>query len=259
MKKNLEKWGGVSKFAQSKRNHNIHMRKLSLLSIVCLACFLSCSKEETKKLEVTPTNITVYSEGTTQLTTNVDDATFKSADDFYATVDEVGLVTGNKVGETEIVVSSAHGTVKVPVTIMNKYSLYPDVDGLIGKSASDVTNVLGTSYTTSTTSSGGTNYTYINPTSYAAGIVATIESGKCSAIGVLISTSNTSMLTKHLLERYSVAGMQNDYYFFLNHDKNVVIALNVYSASYLMVIYMPYSSSKSSEAILEIPEGLRVF
>lgn len=45
--------------------------------------------------------------------------------------------------------------------------------------------------------------------------------------------------------------MQNDYYFFLDHDKKVVITMTLYNLSYMMAIYMPYTSSKSGEINFE--------
>ena len=224
------------------------MKRVICFFALGVIVFSGCSKMG-QKLEVNPTDITVYADGTSQITTNVEDATFASADDFYATVDENGLVTGKRVGETEIRVSSSSGTATVPVIIMNKYSLYPDLDLLVGKTVADMTKLLGSNYDTSTSSTGQVSHAYTNPTSYCDAILCMMEGSKIGSVGALISTSNTSMLTKHLLERYAVAGMQNDYYFFLNHDKNVTIALNVYSYKYLIVLYMPYSSTKASSEI----------
>lgn len=221
------------------------MKRFFIIPVICLFIISSCTKENTKTLEVTPNSIAVYSDGTKQLTTNVDDASFSSNDDYYATVTSSGLVTGERVGETEIIVKSSAGTVKVPITILNKYSLYPDVDGLIGKSTTSMTRLFGSNFKLSTSSSGDLMYGYTNPTNYVDGIVFSVNGSKINSIGVIVSTSYTSMLTKHLLERYMVAGMQNDMYFFLNHDENVIIGFEVYSYQYLMVIYMERTSSKA--------------
>ncbi len=225
------------------------MKKISVISVLCIiVLFLGCSKES-KKLEVTPQSISVYSEGTVQLKTNVNDAKYSSNDTYYASVSQTGLVKGEKVGKTNIVVSSSSGSVTVPITIMNKYSLYPDLDGLIGKGMSDVTKILGSNYNTSTSSSGSVTNTYITPTNYADAIICLMSGSTVSSIGVLVPTTNTTMLTNHLLERYSIAGMQNEFYFFVNHGKKVVIALEVYSAKYLLVLYYEYTSTKASNQI----------
>lgn len=227
-----------------------HMKKFVFIPFICLVLF-GCDPDgaATKALEVNPEKISVYVEGTRQITANVSDASFKSQDEFYASVDNEGLVKGEHIGSTNITVSSSAGTVRVPVTIMSQYSLYPDIDYLVGKSLNDITKEFGNNYEASTLSSGDVAYSYTKPTSYVDGIFFTMSGGKCKSIVVLVPTKNTSMLTKHLLERYYVAGMQNDMYFFLNHDKDVVLALEVYSASYLTVVYMPYTGSSSSVSV----------
>lgn len=212
--------------------------------------FIGCDKveEQRKILEVSPTEIAVYSNGTAQLSTNVNDAIYSSKDTYYASVEPSGLVTGKKVGKTEIMVSSSNGSMNIPVTILPQYTLYPDMDGLIGKTLSDITKVMGSNYTTSSTTSGDTMYTYKQPTTYATGIGFTLKSGKCSSIIVAVSTSYTSMISKYLAERYNIVGMQNDYYFFLNHGEEVTIALTVYSSSAIAVMYME-NTSKATGSI----------
>lgn len=224
------------------------MKRIAFFTLFGAIVLAGCTKEE-KKLEVTPNSITVYTDRTAQLTTNVDDAAFSSSDEYYATVSENGLVTGEKVGETEIVVSSSRGTVKVPITIMSQYSLYPDVDGLVGKTLSDITKVMGSNYESSTSTSGEITYLYRNPTSYVDAIMFIMKGSVVETIGVLVPTTNTSMITKHLIERYTVAGMQNDMYFFLNHGKTTTIAMQVYSTKYIIVMYLASTASKSVEAI----------
>lgn len=228
------------------------MKKVLLLvaiGFVLISCNEIAVKPEEKKLEVDPTIITVYPDGRRQITTNAEDATFSSSDTFYASVDETGMVTGNKVGKTEIVVSSSIGNARIPITIMGEYSLYPDVDGLIGKSMAEVTAIMGTPKDVSTASTGSTLYTYPEPTTYTTGMGFSFKNGKCEYIMAIVSTSYTSMLSKHLIERYAVVGKQNDVYYFLNHDKDVVITLQVYNLYYLSVYYMPYTPSNSTSQV----------
>lgn len=221
------------------------MKKVIILIGALLPMLFGCQKEAAN-LTVSPSEISMYAEGTKEITTNASDATFKSMDEYYAEVDSKGLVTANKVGNTEITVSGNGQVKKVPVTIIPQYNLYPDLDVLIGKSKSDVTKLLGTNYKSSTTSSGQEMWTYASYNSYTAGLGFTFKSnGTVEYAMAAISTSYTSMLTKALIERYTVAGMLNDYYFFLNHGKKVVIGLTVYSANILAVMYMEYSGSKS--------------
>ena len=139
----------------------------------------------------------------------------------------------------------------IQVSIIPRYTLYPDLDGLMGKSLTDITRVMGNSYQRTKDANGDTMIAYLNPTKYTELIGFTISktTSLCSTIVVAVPTSYTSMLSKHLTERYSVVGMQNDYYFFLNHDNNVMIGLTVYSASLISLVYMNNSSTKTSEII----------
>lgn len=68
---------------------------------------IGCQKEAAN-LTVSPSEITLYAEGTKAITTNASNATFTSEDDYYAEVDESGLVTANKVGNTKITISNRH-------------------------------------------------------------------------------------------------------------------------------------------------------
>ena len=214
------------------------MRKLFIASLALIPIFFSC--EKSSKLTVAPEEIILYSEGSTKITTNASSPTFTVADDFYASVEADGTVKAKKVGETTIRVSGNGETTSVPVTIMSMYSLYPDLDKIVGKNKSAVSSLLGSGYTTGTDS-----WVYKNYNSYTDGIVVTFENERVSSVGAIVSTSYTSMMSKYLLERYSLVGMQNDMYFFLNHDKNASVVFSVYNVSYLMAVYVPYTDSKA--------------
>ena len=238
----MEKLGAGSIF-----DANLSSMKKTAILITVLLPFLAGCQKEAANLTVSPNEITLYAEGTKTITTNASNATFSSKDEYYAEVDETGIVTANKVGETSITVSGNGLTKEVPVTIIPKYDLYPDIDVLVGKSKSEVTKLLGSNYKSSTTSSGQEVWTYVSYNSYTAGLGFTFKSnGTVEYAMAAISTEYTSMLTKALIERYNIAGMQNDYYFFLNHGEKVVIALTVYSASALAVMYMENTESKAA-------------
>lgn len=219
---------------------------------------ISCQKHSTP-LTVEPSSISVYSGGTKQLLSHpAEGVTYSSADKYYAEVDENGLVTGNKVGNTNIIASSGNGTVTIPVTIMSQYSLYPELDPIVNSSKATMTNILGTDFTESTSDKGETVYTYKNYNTFTSGIVAIFVNGVCDNIGVLISTSHLTKFVSHLKERYIIAGMQNDCYFFLNHDKNVVITMALYNSRYMIALYTPYKGTRTGEKdILETYQNLK--
>lgn len=233
------------------------MKKLFSISI-CLCALVLASCEKASQLSVEPSSISLYTEGTKQLNvTPSKGVTYDSVDDFYASVSNTGLVTANKVGKTYIRVTSKSSSTSIPVTVMPKYTLYPEVESLVGQSVSKMTSVLGTNYKQGTTSSGETSYTYANYNTYAYGIVCTFKNGVCTSVGTIVSTTHLSKFCDYLIERYYVAGMQNDYYFFLDHDKKVVITMTLYNAYYMMAIYMPYTSSKAAADTESVAEVLR--
>ncbi len=225
------------------RMKTIRLATIFLLAIVAIAC-----QKQSTALTVEPSEVLLYSGGTKQLTAEpAEGVTYSSKDEFYAEVDASGLVTGNKVGETDIVASSSNGAATIPVTIMPQYSLYPELDPIVNASKSAMIEILGSGYTESTSDKGETLYAYKNYNTYAEVIFAIFSNDVCKSIGVLVSTSYLTKFTSYLKERYAVAGMQNDYYFLLNHDKDIVISLGLYNVSYLLAVYIPYTGTKSAE------------
>lgn len=217
--------------------------QLLALTGILLVFATGCQKESTP-LTVSPDAITLYTDGTKQISASPSEGvSYKVNDEFYAKADENGLVTAKKVGKTDITVSSSNGVKTIPVTVLPKYTLYEDLTPYIGASVSTITNKFGSGYTTSQNTDGSTTYTYKNYNMYTAGLGFKITNGKCDSAIVAASTTYTSMLSDYLIERYYVVGMQNDIFFFLDHDKKVAIAFTVYSYSTLSVMYYPYNSS----------------
>lgn len=223
---------------------------LSLVALLPVSC------QKSTPLTVTPTSMTLYAEGTEQITaTPAEGVTYTSSDEFYATVSETGLVTANKVGQTDIRVSSDNGMATIPVLVLPKYDLYPNLESLINAPVSRMEEVLGRDYTRDTSSSGETMYTYAYYNTYTTGILCSFENGVCTSIGVVVQTSHLTKFVNYLAERYSVAGMLNDYYFFLDHDRKVVVTMTLYNSSYMMAVYMPHDGTKSSGHDFEAAAG----
>lgn len=220
----------------------IRFSAICILSIAVVA--IACQKQ-TNSLSVEPSSVVLYSGWTKQLTAQPSEGvTYTSSDEFYAEVDEDGLVTANKVGATTIIASSGNGTVKIPVAVLSQYTLYPDLDQIINTSATEMTEILGSNYTKKV-EDGKTTYTYMNYNTYTTGIIAVFENEVCNSIVVLVPSTYATKLAKYLVERYSVVAMQNDIYGMLNHDMDVMIVLGEYNYKYMMVGYAPYSNSKS--------------
>lgn len=206
-----------------------------------LPVMVSCDKST--PLTVTPSSITLYVGGTAQLQSEPSDGVrYSTSDDFYASVSPTGLVTANKFGGAVINASLDNISVDIPVVVLCQYSLYPELDKIIGQPESEVIKLLGSAYTQSEMSSGETMYIYKYFNSYTEAIAVSFKNEICSSAAALVSTSYMSQLTQYLKERYSLVAMLNDVYAFFNHDKDVVAALNVPSAYYLQVTYTPYNN-----------------
>jgi len=192
----------------------------------------STKKVEKQTLTVSPDKINCYSQSTQQLTSNMSDVTYSAEDEYYATVSESGLVTGEKVGSTNIIVTAENQSVKVPIKILPKYDLYPDVASLIGCQLSKITDVFGADY------EGKNSYiSYNEPTQYTETIMFKIENNICTSCFVLVPISYLSMLTSYIQERYTKTGTLNNNIYFYNHNKEVLISVSVYSLKYYSVFY----------------------
>ena len=98
------------------------------------------SSKPSEDLKVTPSDVTVEVGKTETLKPNQDGCSFKSADESVATVDEKGVVTGVKAGETTITVSKDGKTAEVKVTVTD-----PSVTTTTTTSGSDTTTTTGSS------------------------------------------------------------------------------------------------------------------
>ena len=89
------------------------MKRKSLAALVMAAVIFASCKEEEKSPEITleKDSVTLTSGGEFLINATSDyDLTYKSEDNYHATVDEKGLVTARYVGETNIVVSNSENS-----------------------------------------------------------------------------------------------------------------------------------------------------
>ncbi len=223
----------------------------TILFTVLLTPFLTSCDDFAKPLIVTPSEIVLYSDGTKQITANLEGATFTSKDEWYAEVDATGLVTANYVGETEIIVSAEGQTKSIPVLVRPAYVLYPDLDEFIGKSKSDVISTFGQPDTENKNMIG---YEYND---YAPIVGFNFENGYVSQAAAFVPNKYMSKLASMIAERYAPIAMQNDEYWFINHDKDVIIGTMVYNVTYMGVLYSPYTESKAN--VFEQPNMSELF
>jgi len=213
------------------------MRILKGKSVLLLGlCLISCDQEiEKTPLQVTPGRVSIYSDGSAQLkATPSDGVCYSILDDFYASVNSSGLVEGKRIGSTTVVASSKNGEVQIPVTVISKYSLYPELESYVGVSLNEITKKFGSDYSLV---NGGIIYEDYNV--YTKALLFMQKNGVYNSAAALVKIAYTSSLVKYLNERYKLVYIQNDQYYFFNHDEKVAIVMEVYNSSYLVVMYIP--------------------
>lgn len=223
------------------------MRRTSLAALfMATVIFASCSKEEEKSPEIIleRDNATLTFGDEFQIKATSDyDLTYKSEDENHAEVDENGLVKATFVGETNIVVSNTETSKKVKITVRPEYVLYDDPSQYLGMTKSQIISKFGEPEETIKNSIG-----YFDYSRYAPAILFSIEDEKVKNVSIMVQSANASMLVKYLGERYLYLGQQNDIHTYINNvdlsKATTSIGMTVYSASYLVVMYMSYSPEK---------------
>lgn len=175
------------------------------------------------------------------------DITYKTEDDFIATVSDKGLITGGRVGETEISLSNTKDTKKVSVIIEPKAELYPEPEFLFGETKANIIKKLGKPMNES-----GKTIIYDNNSSKVPYIIylfdGTSDNSKLEGLSVIVNSSYSKELGAHLAERYLMVEGDDDIIlvgFNSNTAEKATMAIGVelYENALWMVMYMPYSKS----------------
>ena len=109
-------------------NLNLDFMKKTVLIVAVLSgsILASCSKDDSNTIVInTKTPIVLNYEKTLQIDASSErEITYESENVFHATVSNEGLITGGRVGETNVVVSNGKNSKMIPITIEPKYNLY---------------------------------------------------------------------------------------------------------------------------------------
>lgn len=216
--------------------------------MVLVAC-----DESSKDFQLSPSSVNLYYEDTQQVKVLSETGSFEwsTANDFHATVNSNGLVTGGHVGSTIITASLGKGKGTCSVTIKPKYYLYDTPYMEWGSSKSQVRNKLGTP-----TQEQGNVLTYL--VSEAKGIIAIymFTDEKLSSVGITLNVNNATTLTYYLVERYQPVNMDNGTYYFINtmNFDEATLGLmmryvNTSSMHYYQVVYAPINQQQNAPAI----------
>ena len=109
-----------------------------------LLCSCDTDLFDNTPLSVSPTSISLYVDGTQQLTANkTKNITYTPTDYWYLDVSTNALVTAKKKGNTSTKVSDGENIVYVNVEIKSAYDLYPEMDLYIGKKFDSFNGIFG--------------------------------------------------------------------------------------------------------------------
>lgn len=225
------------------------MKKILFLSLATLL-MAGCSKDDGAKLSLSTNSVSLYSEDTEKVTAS-EKVTWSSDDEFVATIDNDGTITGEHVGKTIITATSNNGEDKCAVEVKAKYNTYTEPIFEFGASKSTIkskeSRILDTEKETS--------LLFKPEKSAIQGVGYLFKDGKMTSIGVNVKLSSAQEATKFLIERYLVigAGVEGFAGIMINNLPNKAsmgITMSVESG-YVLVMYIPYDKNKTRSIIEE--------
>ena len=194
-----------------------------------LLCSCDTDLFDNTPLSVNPTSISLYVDGTQQLTVNkTKNITYTPTDYWYVDVSTNGLVTAKKKGNTSIKVSDGDHIVYVNVEIKSAYDLYPEMDLYIGKKFDSFNGIFG-DYDEITSTEQYDTYWFEHRSKYDISFGFIFNKGDAfgtiQAVSVYIPVTYENQLETYLWDRYLCKEALNDVYYFINHSKKIALKL----------------------------------
>ena len=226
--------------------------------------FVACSKDDDDDdgFTVNKQSITLAHDGTETVVAS-ENATWSSDNEFVATVDNNGVITGKHVGEATITATANGKSQKVKVTVKAMYNTIPEPITDFSLSKSEVkakeTHTLykeedyKLNYTTNASKSELVMYSFDE----------TSGKLKSSAWGAALTAVAPSELVGFLTERYQLLTYDDDYYYFANSDEletaTMVVTFTMTNGNAL-IVYLPYEKKNTSKALhTELESTLRIY
>lgn len=222
------------------------MKNKFLLFAFIVLMVVSCKKDDPKpSYSLSKNELTLFKDGTNQLeitgaTTEV--FTYTSKNDLIASVDEKGMITGERVGETSINVSCNGYIDSCIVSIMPKYRTFEEPITSFGISKSEVkakeTRKLYTEGEDIIIYEGSILEEYV---SYF------FDDGKLTVSAVILDSKYSSVLGGYLAERYLMASVSPIFGYSVDNKFMVGATLeDVQNSLSWWVAYVPHDSNKST-------------
>ena len=219
------------------------MKNKLLVIALLLVMFAGCTKDDPEPvLSLNSNSITLFSNGSNQLVVNnatTEKFTYTSDNSLIASVDDNGLITGERVGETTIKVSGTGFNGECKVAIKPLYNTFVEPITTFGISKSEVkakeTRIIYQESDNLIVYTGNVFERYA---------VYHFENGKLSSSMIVLSTAYTTELGKYIAERYVVVSVSP--VLALGTSKTFAVGTSLESTSYWAVLYFPYDSTKSA-------------
>ncbi|MDR2917283.1 MAG: hypothetical protein LBV74_21015 [Tannerella sp.] len=231
------------------------MKKLLIFMLMAMPfVFTSCSNDDkgsSDDIKIQKSKIELISGETEQIVATSDLVlSYTSEDEYFASVDNSGVVAAKRVGETNILIKNAKTEAKVSVIVSPKYTTYPDPNLMFGETRESVIKKLGTPTSETSDAIAYEDYSTKAPIIMYAFDGNTTNS-KVNGVNVIVRTTYSEELAAYLAERYFMVGGSGDITLVgLNNidpkKATLSVALSLYNLNYWMVMYMPYASSTYS-------------
>lgn len=230
--------------------------KLVFIAILIITCN-SCKKEDLITLNSTEKTLNYEDEFQIQAESN-SLITYSVENDYHAEVTESGLVKARYVGETNIILENAEDRKTFKIIVEPRYHLYPEPNVYFGESKSSIINKFGWDFVETESTIGYENYSINAPI-----IIFTFDDyDKLNGYAVMVNTAYSSTLADFLIERYLVAGIDNDVYYFINGlstaSATTAIMLELYNISYWMVLYIPNTVSNKNVDLKKCTQKIKI-
>lgn len=212
-----------------------------------LALFTACSSDDDSSLTLDKTSITLRYEGTQKLTAS-EDANWSTENEFFAEVDNNGLVTGGHVGQTYITATGASGSAKCLVEVVPEYNTYKAPVCEFGATMEDINSKESRTLYDLTTD----QLVYRGENSAVQLVLYKFESGKLKAVGVFIDMSYATEVAKYLLERYQPAANSDGLYIFINNTPSkadMFVTFGLQSGSAMVMYTSRDNASDAKDAM----------
>ena len=229
------------------------MKKSVLLMFAVLAMVLSgCSSdnEEDNSIVLDSKEVSIYSGNKFQIEAKSEKSiSYQSDDEYHARVSVSGLITANKVGKTNIVLTNGYESKTVEVTVKGKSNLYPEPYLKWGTTRDDLIKLLGQPDSETEKTIAYTNYS----TSVPAILYAFDGNNTLNAVILAVKSLFSSELATYLGERYIPYTSEKNSIYYINGYTDDTVTMGIQTSlnniNYWTVLYFPVDlNSKTTQS-----------